>query len=255
MKKTVVGNWKMNGSGSLLSELAKLSGERRTQDVDVVVCPPSVYLKDAAAQVGEILVGGQDCSEEVSGAFTGDISAKMIRDCGAMYVLAGHSERRMNHSETNETVARKVAAAQAEGLTPILCIGETKEERLVGATLAVLHDQLAPCLDADVDLEDLIIAYEPIWSIGTGNAASVQDIFEIMSWIKDWLCKQGQMDQTTCLYGGSVKASNAFEVLSLSVVDGVLVGGASLNPIEFAVIVDEAGRASGAFERKQERQH
>lgn len=248
MRKLVVGNWKMNGSSKLLSEFAKSLDEIRLQNVDIVLCPPSVYLSDARSYWGQFATGGQDCSPEAYGAFTGELSGAMLRDCGSKYVIVGHSERRIRQQESSEIVARKAAAAQRAGLTPILCIGETREERLVGATLAILHDQLSPCLDARVNFQNLVVAYEPIWSIGTGDAAGPDDVSEALMWIKEWIKSQSGWAETLVLYGGSVKGNNASSLFDLPAVDGVLVGGASLDVAEFQAIAAAADESASTHQ-------
>lgn len=240
MSKLVVGNWKMNGSFALLSDVAKTMDELRPQNVEVVVCPPSIYLNEAKCFLGQFATGGQDCSTEVAGAYTGELSASMLSDYGAKYVIVGHSERRMRHQESSELIAKKAAAAQSAGLTPILCIGETKEEKLVGATLQVLHGQLLPCLDANLDLQKIVVAYEPVWSIGTGETPGTDEISETLAWIKDWLAKQAKTTVGRVLYGGSVNGDNASSLFGLPEIDGVLVGGASLKVADLETIISAA---------------
>ena len=240
MKTLVVGNWKMNGSGDLLNKIAKALHDAELGTVEVVVCPPSVFLKDGKSFWAQMSMGGQDCSHEEFGAFTGEVSPAMLKACGAKFVLVGHSERRTLHKETNLVAAKKAKAAQNAGLKPILCIGEALEQRQAGRTFDVLEDQLAPCLKEGVDFRNLVIAYEPVWSIGTGQNAGIDEIREAVSWIYTWLAESGDASDVRILYGGSVKPANATKTVSIKNVGGLLVGGASLDPDDFKEIARAA---------------
>lgn len=212
----------------------------------MVICPPFPYLPVThdflARHDSKLGLGGQDCSDKESGAFTGDISATMLHDAGCEYVIVGHSERRQYHQEADSLIAQKIVAGQKSGLNVVLCIGETKDQREAGKTMAILSTQLKGCLIAGIDSKKLIVAYEPVWAIGTGLNATGDDIVTAHAHIKKELTSiLGQGGQAIAiLYGGSVKASNAKEILSAPGVDGVLVGGASLKADEFTAIYQAA---------------
>ncbi len=232
--------WKL--SLDLHQFLASNSGAK----TKMVICPPFPYLSVThdflSRHDSQLGLGGQDCSDKESGAFTGDISASMLRDAGCGYVIIGHSERRQYHKEPDALIAQKIIAAQKAGLIAVLCIGETKEQREAGKTMAVLSTQLKGCLIAGIDPKNLIVAYEPVWAIGTGLNATNEDIVTAHAHIKKELGSiLGQAGGSIAiLYGGSVKASNANDVLSAPGVDGVLVGGASLKADEFTAIYQAA---------------
>lgn len=244
----VAGNWKMNGSKE--SNKALLDGIKAGIDsvtkVDVAVCPPAVYIADVVAEVAgtKIAVGAQNCSSEASGAFTGEIAVSMVKDMGCAYIIVGHSERRTLYGEDDATVAKKFAAIRAAGLTPILCVGETLEEREQGVTEKVISTQL----DAVIELEgigaiaDCVIAYEPVWAIGTGKTASPQQAQDVHAFIRGKLAGlDGNVaDNVTIQYGGSVKGANAKELFSMPDIDGGLIGGASLDAAEFLAICTAA---------------
>jgi triosephosphate isomerase len=236
----VAANWKMHGSRefveSYFSGLSQALGGVE-QTVDVAVFAPFVYLSQAAALCSNRLaLGAQNLSQHSAGAFTGEVAATMLLDVGCRYVLVGHSERRALYGENNNIVAEKFAAAVQHGLLPVLCIGETLAERQMGRTLEVVGEQLNTVIDA-VGLQTVanaIIAYEPVWAIGTGKTASPQQAQEVHAAIRQLL---GQAGETTrILYGGSVKADNAEALFAQRDIDGGLVGGASLNAEEFAAI-------------------
>jgi triosephosphate isomerase (TIM) len=236
----VAGNWKMHGSraenAQLLEALIEASD---APSVDVVVCPPFVYLWEVARLVKEssLTVGAQDVCAEAQGAFTGEVSAAMLKDIGCTYVLVGHSERRALYGEGDLLVARKFVAAQAGNLTPILCVGETLEERERGATREVVARQLDAVLDLAgvATLARAVVAYEPVWAIGTGKTATPDQAQEVHAFIRDRISTRDAMigGAVRLLYGGSVKASNAAELFGKPDVDGGLVGGASLKADEF----------------------
>jgi len=240
-RKLVAGNWKMNGLRSALSEVeAMIEGARGLGRVDLAICPPATL----ASQVGEallgspIVLGGQDCHPKTNGAFTGDVSAEMWADLGARFVIVGHSERRQYHAETDALVAAKAAAVCRAGLAPIICVGESLAERDAGQTLAVIATQLAGSIPDEAGRLDTVIAYEPVWAIGTGRTPTVAQVEEVHQAIGRALdARFGATGlQIRVLYGGSVKPDNAVELMACPGVDGALVGGASLTAAEFLAI-------------------
>jgi triosephosphate isomerase len=235
----VAGNWKMNGLRGSSAELTKIisgAGEVNAH-TDLMVCPPATLIPAfaALAQDTPVAIGAQDCHAEPSGAFTGDLSAEMLRDAGAVAVIVGHSERRQYHHETNEQVNAKARAAWRAGLTAIVCVGETKDERVGGKTLDVVHAQAQGSLPDGATAENLIVAYEPVWAIGTGLTPTPADVAAVHGFIREHLeTRLGAAGgQIRILYGGSVKPSNAAELLKVSNVNGALVGGASLKAEDF----------------------
>jgi triosephosphate isomerase len=247
----VVGNWKMNGllADAVARVDALVAAEpAATLGGTLAVCPPATLLAALGARLAAsgILLGGQDCAEAAAGAFTGDIAAAMLADCGCQLVLVGHSERRHGHGETDATVRAKAEAALAAGLTPILCIGETEAEWLAGRTIQVLDQQLAGSLPEDATAARLMVAYEPVWAIGTGRTPEIDDIGRTHAHLRARareLVAGGA--GLPLLYGGSVKAANAAAILGLPDVDGVLVGGASLDAQEF-IAIHRAGQDASA---------
>ncbi|MGI9401485.1 MAG: triose-phosphate isomerase [Rhizobiaceae bacterium] len=230
----IAGNWKMNGLQSSLAELDEMvsgvQGESHGDSAaDMVVCVPSSLLIPAVQKCNgtPVEIGGQDCHTNVSGAHTGDISAEMIADTGAKWIITGHSERRTDHGETNEEIKAKSEAVQRAGIIPIICIGETGDEREQGRTLAVLKAQLDGSL---TEPADFVVAYEPVWAIGTGLVPTIDDITEAHKFIRGYLIERygAKGADVRILYGGSVKPGNAAEILSVANVNGALVGGASL---------------------------
>lgn len=215
---------------------------------DLLVCPPATLvaavaeaLGDSEALGGDIAIGGQDCHADPSGARTGDVSAEMLADLGCRYVIVGHSERRGGHGETDAQVRAKAAAAHRAGLTAIVCIGETAEQRDAGQTLEVVERQLAGSLPPAAAAANTVIAYEPVWAIGTGRTATPAEVAEIHAAIRTWLSGQAQDSEALrILYGGSVKPENAAELLAVDNVDGALVGGASLKAADFLAIARAA---------------
>jgi|SRR6516162_2101293 len=237
----VAGNWKMNGLRSALGELVEIArGAARIPRADIMVCPPATLIAEfaAAARDTPVRIGAQDCHCEPAGAFTGDLSAEMLKDAGASAVIVGHSERRIHHKETDAKVRAKALAARRAGLLAIVCVGETRTQREGGSALAVVGAQLDGSLPDGTDADAVIVAYEPVWAIGSGLTPTPSDIAEMHGFIRRRLSSRfGQaMEQARVLYGGSVKASNAGELMSISDVDGALVGGASLNAREFLAI-------------------
>jgi len=243
MRKLVAGNWKMNGLKAdglaLARALVLRAAAGDPPECELAVCPPATLV----GAVGETLrgsgiaLGGQDCHAESSGAHTGDIAAVMLRDLGCTYVIVGHSERRANHGESDAQVRAKAKAARGAGLIPILCIGETLAERDAGEALDVVERQLAGSLPDGLKDEQIVIAYEPVWAIGTGRTPTTDDVAAVHARIRKILkdrVKNGAGARV--LYGGSVKPANALELLGVANVDGALVGGASLNAADFWAI-------------------
>lgn len=238
----VAGNWKMHGSRAQAAELlgdmpAACSGSK----AEVVVCPSFIYLDEAIRllQGSPIAVGGQDCNPNTEGAFTGEVSAGMLADLGCSFVIVGHSERRTLYGETDQLIASKYVAARQAGLRPILCVGETLEQRESGQALAVVKEQLLAVF-ADNDLEvDAVVAYEPVWAIGTGKTATPEEAQAVHAFIRAELAEIDGVaaEQLRILYGGSVKAANANEIFMQADIDGGLIGGAALKQEEFAAIV------------------
>lgn len=241
----VAGNWKMNGTGAALSALRTIVDGVAGRGAEVVICPPATLLSRAAEIVAgsPVALGGQDCHAAVSGAHTGDLSAEMLAEAGARFVIVGHSERRADHGESDAIVRAKVVAARRAGLIPIVCVGETLAERDAGVTLDVLSRQIAGSLPDEVAPATHVIAYEPVWAIGTGRTPSSGQIQEVHAHVRArLLARHGAAAAgVRILYGGSVKPSNAAEFLALPDVDGALVGGASLTAADFLPIVAAAG--------------
>ncbi len=240
----IAGNWKMNGVSASLAEVQKLgallsAGERPR--CTVAICPPATLLQAMTqmAATSGIVTGGQDCHPKSSGAHTGDISAVMLADAGARYVIVGHSERRADHGETDALVAAKAAAAHGAGLVPIICVGETRAQRDAGTALAVVEDQLAGSVPESAGTHDVVIAYEPVWAIGTGLTPTSADIGEMHGHIRALLLKrfEGRGGGVPILYGGSLKPANAREILRIADVNGGLIGGASLLADDFHAII------------------
>jgi triosephosphate isomerase len=242
----VAGNWKMNGTKGQLSELEALKDAlKEPPAADVAVCPPATLLAHAAAMVASstILIGGQDCHAKASGAHTGDISAEMLADAGARLVIVGHSERRADHGETDAVVRAKAEAAWRAGLIAILCVGESGAERKAGEQAAVVEGQLAGSVPDGATPDNLVIAYEPVWAIGTGLTPTEDDIAAMHRHIRTVLgARFGEAGKGIgILYGGSVNPANAATILRLEGVDGALVGGASLKAADFLKIIAAAG--------------
>ncbi len=241
MKKLAAGNWKMNGTASSLSEVAALVQAHPAPACEMLLCPPATLLGAMAATAkGTALhVGGQDCHAKTAGAHTGDISAAMLRDAGASHVILGHSERRADHAETDAQVLAKAEAAIAAGLIAVVCVGETESERNAGHTLDVVGTQLHGSVPAGATAANLVIAYEPVWAIGTGRTPTIPEIAEVHAFIRARLTARlgAEAAGVRLLYGGSVKPSNAAEIFAVPHVDGALVGGASLKASDFGAIV------------------
>jgi triosephosphate isomerase len=245
-RKLVAGNWKMNGlSASVAEVVAIIEGAKTVPGVDLAVCPPATLAGAAAAFLNgsSVALGGQDCHPEKSGAFTGDVSAEMWADLGARYVIVGHSERRAMHGETDATVAAKAKAVIRAGLTPIICLGESLTERDAGQTVAVVASQLAGSVPEEAGRAGFVLAYEPVWAIGTGRTPTTGQVGEVHAMLAQGLEKRfGAAAKTVrLLYGGSVKPDNARELMAVEGVDGALVGGASLKSADFLAIARACG--------------
>lgn len=233
----VAGNWKMNGLAASVGELeAIISGaSARPPAADLMICPPATLIASFAKVVhgSRVAIGAQDCHAEPSGAFTGDLSAEMLKDAGATAIIVGHSERRTLHGETDAMVRAKARAANRAGLAAIVCVGETREEREANATIARIQRQLDGSLPDKLDA--LIIAYEPVWAIGTGLTPTTGDVAEVHGMIRNYLISKDKAEgpKVRILYGGSVKPQNAKELMAVANVNGALVGGASLKAADF----------------------
>jgi triosephosphate isomerase (TIM) len=241
VRPLVAGNWKMNGVAGSLVEALAIAAAAKDAPVDLMLCPPATLINRLATAVAGsgLAVGGQDCHVKASGAHTGDISAAMLVDAGASAVIVGHSERRADHGETSALVKAKATAAAEAGLMAIVCLGETAAERQAGATLEVVKAQLDGSLPDQATTRSLVIAYEPVWAIGTGLTPTTADVAEVHAFIRGELVKRyGTVGALMrILYGGSVKPTNAVELMAVEHVDGALVGGASLKAADFLGIV------------------
>jgi triosephosphate isomerase len=247
IRPLIAGNWKMNGLKHSMAEFeAMIAGAGSViAKADLLVCPPATLLAIFAEKTGGILpdqnvlaLGAQDCHPKASGAHTGDISAEMLADAGASYVIVGHSERRADHGETDALVRQKAEAAWRAGLTAIVCIGETQAQRDAGQTLSVCGGQLSGSLPDGATAANLVVAYEPVWAIGTGLTPTAGDVEQVHRFIRDNLITRFKDEgaRMRILYGGSVKPSNAAELLAVPNVNGALVGGASLKAADFLAI-------------------
>ncbi len=240
----VAGNWKMNGLKQSFEQIDAVSSflsSKTKPTCRVLICPPFTLLNQFASLASDDLaIGAQDCHFNASGAHTGDISADMIADTGATFVIVGHSERRADHGESNELVSGKAVAAQSAGLNAIICIGETEDERDAGDTLSIVIGQLEGSVPASANASNTVVAYEPVWGIGTGRTPTIGDVATVHAAIRSALIKRfGEQGSTVpILYGGSVKPSNADELMHVENVDGALVGGASLKATDFDGIID-----------------
>ncbi len=250
-KLYVAGNWKMNGLQADLKEIESVKAGVQASGPDVAIFPPATLLHQAAALVkgSPVEIGAQDCHAQSKGAFTGDLSAAILKDAGASAVIVGHSERRSGHGETSRDVQAKASAGLKAGLKVIVCIGETKGERVAGLAPEVCARQVAGSLPADSTPDTVIVAYEPVWAIGTGLSPTIPDITAIHEVVRRELHKRFPASagkHWRVLYGGSVTAANAASIFESAEVDGVLVGGASLNAASFLAIIAAAKAASGS---------
>ena len=246
LRKLVAGNWKMNGTRATLAELAPIAAAAKAAPgLDVAVCPPFTLVAAAAGQADGIAFGGQDCHVAVKGAHTGCVSAEMLADAGARHVIVGHSERRSDCGETDADVRAKAEAALAAGLIAIVCVGETEAERDEGRAGIVVGGQLDGSVPPTATAAMLVVAYEPVWAIGTGRTPSIGDVAEMHALIRAKL--DGLLGEegkgVRILYGGSVKPENAAELMAVADVDGALVGGASLTAAQFVPIIEAAAKA------------
>ena len=234
-RKLAAGNWKMNGLSAQMAEARALAQRHPNPSVQMLVCPPATLLAQLALATNgtALAIGAQDCHQNPKGAHTGEISAPMLADAGATHVILGHSERRADHGETSALVAAKTQAAWAAGLTAIVCLGETEAQRDAGETLSVIGAQLAESLPAGATAANTVIAYEPVWAIGTGRTPTPEQIAEVHAFLR----AQAPDPEMTLLYGGSVNPGNAAQIFALANVDGGLVGGASLKADDFSAIV------------------
>ena len=239
IRPLVAGNWKMNGLNANLDQIRLIAAgvdATLSAKADILVCPPFTLIQAAAvlARGSAVQIGGQDCHPKASGAHTGDISAEMLKDCGALAIIVGHSERRTDHKESNSTVKAKADAVLLTGLQAIICIGETKSEREAGETLSVIGAQLDGSVP-EVNPSRITIAYEPVWAIGTGLVPTLNDVAQAHAFIRKWLVDRfgREGEKVRILYGGSVKPSNSGELMAVANVNGALVGGASLIASDF----------------------
>jgi len=243
-KALVAGNWKMNGLHSSIEELEALIAKLTVTPAhaDVLICPPFTLVSAFAgsAEDSPVQIGAQDCHAHVKGAHTGDISAEMLKDAGASHIIIGHSERRADHGETNADIHAKAVAVYDQGLRAIICVGETEEERDAGNTLAVVGEQIAGSVPDQASAANTVIAYEPVWAIGTGRVPSNEDVEQVHKAIRDQLVERfgSEGEGMAILYGGSVKAANAKSLMAIENVNGALVGGASLKADDFDGIID-----------------
>jgi triosephosphate isomerase len=243
IRPLVAGNWKMNGTRASLDQIKTIAegvDGPLAEKVDSLLCPPAtlLYVATALSTDSPLMIGAQDCHQNVSGAHTGDISAEMIADCFGTCVIVGHSERRVDHAETDHLVRVKAQAAFAAELTAIICIGETADERQAGQTLEILRRQLAGSVPDTASAENTVIAYEPIWAIGTGVTPTVEDVETAHAFLRSELVERfgAEGRGMRILYGGSVKPGNAAELMAVANVDGALIGGASLKASDFLAI-------------------
>ena len=239
-RKLAAGNWKMNGTTDALVQVKALTDAHPDPDVDLLLCPPATLIAQMGWARGThaLQIGGQDCHAADSGAHTGDIAAVMLKDAGASHVIVGHSERRADHAETDADVSAKAAAAHAAGLIAVICIGETLSQRDAGEALQVVTDQLKGSLPQGATAANTVIAYEPVWAIGTGRVPTLDQIGEVHGTLRSTLRDlMREAAGVRILYGGSVKGSNAAEIFSVADVDGALVGGASLTAADFGPII------------------
>jgi triosephosphate isomerase (TIM) len=242
----VAGNWKMNGTAASAVELDRIiaGAPPLTARADLMVCPPATLVAAFAARAAgsPVAIGGQDCHAEPSGAFTGDIAAEMLKDAGASAVIVGHSERRTYHNESDADVHAKALAAWRAGLTAIVCVGESRDERGAGKTLDIVGGQLAGSLPDGATAASLVVAYEPVWAIGSGQTPTPADVAKVHGFIRGELTRRfgAAGEGVRILYGGSVKPANAKALMAVADVDGALVGGASLKADEFLAIAKGA---------------
>lgn len=239
-RKMAAGNWKMNGSKASLQMLKDLASNHPAPDCDVLICPPAPLIPLFADT--PFIIGAQDCHAEISGAHTGDISAELLVEMGAGAIIVGHSERRADHGETSEIVHGKALAAHRAGAIAVVCVGETESQRDAGETLNVVSEQLINSVPKNATAKTLVLAYEPVWAIGTGRVPTHEQIAEVHAFLREKLQTHigAAASETRILYGGSVKSTNAAEIFAIENVDGALVGGASLSADDFGPIISAA---------------
>jgi len=246
-RKLAAGNWKMNGTNASLAEITALAKSHPDPNCDVLICPPATLLSRLAEKTTgtAIKTGGQDCHAASSGAHTGDISAEMIADAGGSHIIVGHSERRADHGETDADIAAKTRAVWNAGLVAVICVGETLAEREAGQTIDIVAGQLAGSVPNGANGDNTVIAYEPVWAIGTGKVPTLDEIAAVHADIRDRLTTRfgDAGNDMPILYGGSVKPSNADDIFRVADVDGALVGGASLKAEDFGGIIAALERA------------
>jgi triosephosphate isomerase len=246
-RKLAAGNWKMNGLAADMAEVAALMSQNPKLAIDLLICPPATLLAQMAVMRAKhpLRLGGQDCHAQPAGAHTGDISAHMLREAGADYVILGHSERRAAYLETSAAVAAKAQAAHSAGLVSVICLGESAGEHSAGQTLDIVASQLAASVPATSNGANTVFAYEPIWAIGTGKVPTLPEIAQVHAKLRaDLLARfDDEGAKMRLLYGGSVKPGNAAEIFALPEVDGALVGGASLKATDFGAIIAALGAA------------
>jgi triosephosphate isomerase len=241
MRPLIAGNWKMHGTAPQLGEIEAVAASAKAMppSADILICLPATLIERAVqTAAGSIAIGGEDCSKEIAGAFTGDVSAEMLRDAGASAVIVGHSERRRRHGETDIVVAAKAKAARRAGLLAIISIGETQAQRLAGNAFSVCGDQIAGSVPEEMTASNTAVGYEPLWAIGSGHMPTPEEIIEMHAHIRECLVVRlgAEGQKVRILYGGSVKPANARAILALPEVGGVLVGGASLKAADFDAI-------------------
>ncbi|MBB5685082.1 triose-phosphate isomerase [Sphingobium boeckii] len=244
LRKLVAGNWKMNGNRAALAELDAIAmAAEANGGVDVAICPPFTLIAPAAERTPSLAIGAQDCHPAASGAHTGCISAAMLKEAGASLVIVGHSERRADNHETDMDIRAKAEAAIAAGLIAIVCVGETEAERDAGQAVSIVEGQLAGSVPPTGTGYTLVVAYEPVWAIGTGRTPSVADVAQMHAALRTKLgaLLGAEGAKVRILYGGSVKPSNAAELMAVPDVDGALVGGASLKAADFVPIIEASG--------------
>ena len=255
----IAGNWKMNGTSEMVIQFSKNILKRVLDDnakrCEFIICPPAplIPLLYESASQSAFLVGGQDCHSSESGAYTGDISALMLKDIGCSFVIVGHSERRISYNEINSTVKLKVGAAKKAGLISIVCVGETQDQKNNGETFEIVRSQVLESIPESASDSDIIIAYEPIWAIGTGKTPEIEEIANVHAAIRDVVAKSKGVEvaeKIRLLYGGSVKPDNVAGILSIDDVDGALVGGASLSSNDFWSLCKNAAKLFAILNRK-----
>ena len=245
MSKLVAGNWKMFGDKNMISEIKKIDQHCNEVRCDVAICPPFPLILSAYDQTKNIQIGAQNCHTDINGAHTGEVSAEMLTEVGAQLIIVGHSERRQDNYESNDIVKLKSEAVHRAGATAVVCIGETLKERETDKTLSVLQEQMLNSLPKNVNPLNTVVAYEPVWAIGTGLVPEIDQIRAAHSFIRGFLASTfgAEAHNVKILYGGSVKGSNAKEIFSISNVNGALVGGASLKSNDFIEIITAASNS------------